>query len=38
MSTDPIRLGRLFVEHWDELNTLDIFIQLGAVPPPGQPS
>ena len=27
-----------FVEHWDELNTLDIFIQVGAVPPPGQPS
>jgi predicted ester cyclase len=26
-----------FVEHWDELNTLDIFIQVGAVPPPGQP-
>ena len=22
-----------FVEHWDELNTLDIFIQVGAVPP-----
>ena len=28
----------LFVEHWDELNTLDIFIQIGAVPPPKQPS
>ena len=27
-----------FVEHWDELNTLDIFIQVGAVPPPGRPS
>jgi predicted SnoaL-like aldol condensation-catalyzing enzyme len=27
-----------FVEHWDELNTLDMFIQIGAVPPPGQPS
>ena len=27
-----------FVEHWDELNTLDIFIQVGAVPPPGQSS
>ena len=27
-----------FVEHWDELNTLDIFIQVGAVPPPKQPS
>jgi len=26
------------VEHWDELNTLDIFIQVGAVPPPAQPS
>ncbi|MDR3446678.1 ester cyclase [Dyella sp.] len=27
-----------FVEHWDELNTLDVFIQMGAVPPPRQPS
>ena len=27
-----------FVEHWDELNTLDIFIQVGAVLPPRQPS
>ena len=27
-----------FVEHWDELNTLDVFIQIGAVPPPAQPS
>ena len=27
-----------FVEHWDELNTLDIFVQIGAVPPPAQPS
>jgi predicted SnoaL-like aldol condensation-catalyzing enzyme len=27
-----------FVEHWDELNTLDIFTQIGAVPPLGQPS
>ena len=27
-----------FIEHWDELNTLDIFVQVGAVPPPGQPS
>jgi predicted SnoaL-like aldol condensation-catalyzing enzyme len=27
-----------FVEHWDELNTLDVFIQIGAVPPPGPPS
>ena len=26
-----------FVEHWDELNTLDIFSQVGAVPPLGQP-
>lgn len=23
-----------FVEHWDELNTLDVFIQIGAVQPP----
>ena len=28
----------LFVEHWDELNTLDVFIQIGAVPPPRKPS
>ena len=28
----------LFVEHWDELNTLDIFSQVGAVPSLGQPS
>jgi steroid delta-isomerase-like uncharacterized protein len=27
-----------FVEHWDELNTLDTFIQVGAVAPPRQPS
>ncbi|MGI4747009.1 MAG: ester cyclase [Janthinobacterium lividum] len=27
-----------FVEHWDELNTLEIFIQVGAVPSPSQPS
>lgn len=27
-----------FVEHWDELNTLDVFIQIGAVSPPRQPS
>jgi predicted ester cyclase len=27
-----------FVEHWDELNTLDLRIQLGAVSPPRQPS
>ena len=27
-----------FVEHWDELNTLDIFSQVGAVPSLGQPS
>jgi predicted ester cyclase len=27
-----------FVEHWDELNTLDVFIQIGAVQPPRQPS
>ncbi|HEX4197837.1 MAG TPA: ester cyclase [Caulobacteraceae bacterium] len=25
-----------FVEHWDELNTLDIFTQIGAVAPLGQ--
>lgn len=25
-----------FVEHWDELNTLEVFIQIGAVPPPRQ--
>jgi predicted ester cyclase len=30
--------GGRFVEHWDELNTLDVFIQIGAVPPPRQPS
>jgi hypothetical protein len=38
-STDIWRVedGR-FVEHWDELNTLDIFSQVGAVPPLGQPS
>ncbi len=30
-----------FVEHWDELNTLDVFIQIGAVkraPTPGRAS
>ena len=27
-----------FVEHWDELNTLDVFIQMGAVSPPRQPA
>ena len=27
-----------FVEHWDELNTLDVFIRIGAVSPPRQPS
>jgi hypothetical protein len=27
-----------FVEHWDELNTLDAFIQIGAVPPTRQPT
>jgi predicted ester cyclase len=26
-----------FIEHWDELNTLDIFTQIGAVAPLGQP-
>ena len=38
-STDIWRVedGRL-VEHWDELNTLDIVSQVGAVPPLGQPS
>ena len=30
--------GGKFVEHWDELNALDVFIQIGAVPPPRQPS
>ena len=25
-----------FVEHWDELNTLEVFIQIGAVQPPKQ--
>ena len=25
-----------FVEHWDELNTLDVFIEIGAVSPPRQ--
>jgi predicted ester cyclase len=28
--------GRL-IEHWDELNTLDIFTQIGALAPLGQP-
>jgi predicted SnoaL-like aldol condensation-catalyzing enzyme len=27
-----------FVEHWEELNTLDAFIQIGSVSPPRQPS
>ena len=27
-----------FVEHWDELNTLDIFTQIGAVPPMAPPA
>lgn len=27
-----------FVEHWDELNTLDVFVQIGAVQAPGQPA
>ena len=27
-----------FVEHWDELNTVDVFIQVGAVPRPRRPS
>ena len=24
-----------FVEHWDEINSLELFVQLGAVAPPG---
>jgi predicted SnoaL-like aldol condensation-catalyzing enzyme len=37
-SIDIWRVGNgLFVEHWDELNTLGVFIQVGAVPPPRQP-
>jgi predicted ester cyclase len=27
-----------FVEHWDEINTLEVFIQIGAVQPPKQPA
>jgi len=27
-----------FVEHWDELNTLEVFIQIGAVQPPRLPA
>lgn len=27
-----------FVEHWDELNTLEFFTQVGAVPPPARGS
>ena len=27
----------LLIEHWDELNTLDIFTQIGALAPLGQP-
>lgn len=26
-----------FLEHWDELNTLDVFIQVGALTPLGRP-
>jgi predicted ester cyclase len=26
-----------FIEHWDELNTLDIFTQIGALAPLGPP-
>jgi hypothetical protein len=26
-----------FIEHWDELNTLDIFTQIGALAPLCQP-
>ena len=25
----------MFVEHWDELNTLEVFQQMGALPPLG---
>lgn len=25
----------LFVEHWDELNALEVFQQIGAIPVPG---
>jgi hypothetical protein len=32
-----VKDGR-FVEHWDKFNTLDAFVQVDAVPPPGQPS
>ncbi|CAM2158897.1 Ester cyclase (plasmid) [Pararobbsia alpina] len=32
-----VQHGR-FVEHWDELNTLEVFIQIGAVQPPMQPA
>lgn len=32
-----VRSGR-FVEHWDELNTLDVFTQIGAVRPAEQAS
>jgi steroid delta-isomerase-like uncharacterized protein len=28
----------LFVEHWDELNTLEVFQQIGAVQMPGPPT
>jgi predicted SnoaL-like aldol condensation-catalyzing enzyme len=31
-----VRDGR-FVEHWDELNTLELFQQIGAVPPVAAP-
>jgi steroid delta-isomerase-like uncharacterized protein len=28
----------MFVEHWDELNLLDVFQQIGALPPIGGPA
>lgn len=27
-----------FIEHWDEINSLELFVQLGAVTPPEMPS
>ena len=32
-----VEAGR-FAEHWDELDTLDIFIWIGTVPPPSPPA
>jgi predicted ester cyclase len=38
-SIDIWRVERgLFVEHWDELNMLEVFQQIGALPPLGAPS